>query len=112
MATSFEEFIGDVLLGKCDPETAKRRAAVKLACMHRIHCECGKVLSQRSACLWHRAEDGKTLCVLCPSCSEGWQIKLNEMHSALCRKNGFTTDNMPEYQPTFRVDDWNCSYPA
>jgi hypothetical protein len=69
---SFTELIGQAILGDDEErQTAERRAGIKSAVMHRIQCECGSILDQRSAALLTVegiASKRRNSAIVCKSC--------------------------------------------
>jgi hypothetical protein len=111
--SSTDELISAAILGDIDQATAARQIGVKLAVQRKIFCpECDSILDQQSAELWHNADTGRALTVLCPECSARWKAKVQEMHAAHHRTHGPQGAPIPEYVPVFRVDTWERSFPA
>ena len=84
-----DELIAAAILGEIDRDSAARQIGVKMAVQRKIFCpECDQILDQNSAELWHNADTGRALTILCPDCSANWKTKVQEMHAAHHRTHG------------------------
>ena len=78
------ELIGQAILGNDDSrQTAERRAGIKAAVMHRIQCDCGRILDQRSAALVTVrgvATGGRRSAIVCAACRPGIEETAHRTH--------------------------------
>lgn len=81
---SFTELIGQAILGDdAERQTAERRAGIKSAVMHRIQCECGSILDQRTASLVTvegLATGGTRSAVVCDKCRPRMEQTAEAVH--------------------------------
>lgn len=81
---SFTDLIGQAILGDDEErQTAERRAGIKSAVMHRIQCECGSILDQRTASLVTvegLATGGKKSAVVCSKCRPRMEQTAEAVH--------------------------------
>ena len=81
---SISELIGQAILGDDqEKQTAERRAGIRSAVMHRIQCECGAILDQRSAALvtvQGLATGGKKSAIVCGDCRPSIEQTAHQAH--------------------------------
>ena len=81
---SFTELIGAAILGDDEErQTAERRAGIKSAVMHRITCDCGAILDQRTASLVTvegLATGGRRSAVVCQKCRPSIEQTASRAH--------------------------------
>ena len=81
---SISELIGAAILGNDeDRRTAERRAGIKAAVMHRMQCECGGILDQRTAALvtvQGIATGGRKSAIVCGNCRPRMQEIAEQTH--------------------------------
>ena len=82
--TSISELIGQAILGDDEErETAERRAGIKSAVMHRITCDCGAILDQRTASLVTvegLATGGRRSAIVCSKCRSRMEQTAEAVH--------------------------------
>lgn len=81
---SISELIGQAILGDDqERQTAERRAGIKSAVMHRIQCECGNILDQRTSALvtvQGLATGGKKSAIVCSNCRPSIEETASKTH--------------------------------
>ena len=81
---SISELIGQAILGDDEErQTAERRAGIKSAVMHRITCDCGAILDQRTAALvtvQGLATGGRRSAVVCDKCRPRMEQTAEAVH--------------------------------
>jgi hypothetical protein len=93
---STDQLIADTILGKTTPEESARKIGVQLAVQRKMFCECGAVLDQHSAELWHR--NGRAVGIVCLNCGQKLRKRLA---------------TIPDYAGSdYQVDTWDRTFPA
>lgn len=81
---SISDLIGQAILGDDAARgTAERRAGIKTAVMHRMQCECGNMLDQRTAALvtvQGIATGGRRSAIICSNCRPRMQETATQVH--------------------------------